>query len=204
MLQSDVFLNILKYLDVYRWPKYINLNKKMRGALFQKIELIRIYFRKKQYPKLIPLYWLTEDDILRCKYSRYVYITLMPDEYKFYRDLYQKKYGRQLDIGISSDNKFLIEDENYDEELFLELYQKKGIGAWEFYSSPLCVEEIPYEYYLNGCYKLKKKNECEYDQGGVNIATHEHLKLLPDKLKLIKYKYIIKSLQKEIEKLKTK
>lgn len=46
MLDTDIFLDILKYLEIDRWNRCINANKKLREKLMQKLELLKKYYAK--------------------------------------------------------------------------------------------------------------------------------------------------------------
>lgn len=50
MLDTDIFLNILKYLNTDQWHCYINMNKELKYNLLKKSELIKKYFKKKTLP----------------------------------------------------------------------------------------------------------------------------------------------------------
>lgn len=200
MLELDIFLNILKYLDIYQWNEYINMNKKLKNNLLKKLNLIKKYFNKIQYPKLIPLYkffigphnkWILDFDV-----------RLTYDEFIFYRNSYLNKYGKYVSYMKDEDEEIflIIGNDDFDEEIFLELYRKKGIkNLHSKYSSPYIIAEVPYEYYINGCYEKRIVIKCEICSGCPSVEKYEELILLDDKLRVIKCENKIKILENEIK-----
>lgn len=205
MLDPDIHINILKYLDVYEWNTYINLSRQMNKGILRNLNLVKKIFRKKNYPKMVSYI----ENSYRCNLpvNNERLIIDLHDEFGVeYKKRWDEKYpDRKNEVQLQNFDPengwgsiYIYDFAQVDREILTELYKEYGdnqLFGIEF-------TEIPYEYYVYHCYRdALVWRERKYDDFCYMVVL-DH-----EKMEKIRLEKKVKKLQQnndisEIERLK--